>query len=93
MLFFIDGHIDLRRLAPDEVQSLLQEEVAAVRRLKESGGFVAAVRTEAEPLQGEAPRVLGIVQTPSRSELEQVLARLPLAPYFSWDEVVPVVEL
>ena len=87
MLFFLKGNVEFKELSDNEMQSLVQQEIEAIHAAKAAGKIVAVYHDE------EQPRVMGIADVESRSELDQLLNGLPMAPYLKWEEILPVYEL
>ena len=88
MLFFVKGYVkEPEGLSSDDLQSLVQQEIEALQALKVSGKLIAAYRSS------KGQETMGIANAESRDELDQALADLPMAPYLTWEEVLPVLEL
>ena len=84
MLFFFDVLVDPKDLSPDELWDLAVKEGERVAELKEAGKIVAIYKVAGQR------RIIGIFNMESHDELDRIVARLPLARYLEFEEILPV---
>jgi len=84
MLFFVNAHIKIKELSPDELWEHWRTETEAARKATEAGKLIAAYKVSG------MRRVLGILEVDSHDELDRILSTLPMARYIEFEEILPI---
>lgn len=84
MLFFVNAHIKIKELSPDELWEIWRTETEAARKATEAGKLLAAYKVSG------MRRVLGILEVDSHDELDRILSTLPMARYIEFEEILPI---